>query len=603
MKQVRIGIIGTGRIARRFVAEAHEVPEAILCGAYNPRQESAEEFVRECALPIAAENLAGLFALCDAVYIATPHETHGAYVREALDAGKHVLCEKPLCFSGKEAEELFALAKARGVVLMEGIKTAYCPGFLGILDAVKSGIIGEVVDVEAAFTRLTPANVREVWDREYGGSFTEFGTYPCLPILKLLGTGEAAVRFASRELATGADGYTKAFFDFGERFALAKTGLSAKTEGQLVIAGTRGYLLAASPWWLTKSFELRFEDADRREVREFSFEGAGLRYEISAFFSRISGKEDARWVTPEESIRLAELMGAFLAERKEAAWNRVSVNGFRSEAEQIRDAAQSRKQPGIWAHRGCCLAYPENTLPAFIAAAKLPGLIGIELDVQLTKDGELVVIHDETVDRTTDGHGEVRSFSLSELKKLRITGSRCSEAVCPELHIPTLREVFEAVLLQLREGLLINIEMKNSKIRYEGMEEKVLALVAEYGLEKNIIYSSFLPESMKQMKALDPSVKTGILGNDVHWCIKKAIEMGADAVHPWIGGLDTNPTGLSELPEGMGVRCWNMEEPFYGDGRVLREYHMEKYGLLGATDVIVNVPEMYLGSGKRPERE
>lgn len=255
---------------------------------------------------------------------------------------------------------------------------------------------------------------------------------------------------------------------------------------------------------------------------------------------------------------------------------------------------EKEQMPGIWAHRGCCMAYPENTIPAFTAAAKLPGLVGIELDVQLTKDGELVVIHDETVDRTTDGTGEVRKFTLEELKKLRITGSRCTEPVNPAISVPTLREMFEAVLPQLRAGMLINIEMKNSVIRYEGMEEKVLALVAEFDLQKNIIYSSFLPESMGLLKQLDPSVQTGILGQEIHWCIEQAKKYGADAVHPWNRGLDPDTTTLFDLPSGMPVRCWNKEEPFYGDGRVLEEFHMEKYALRGATDIIVNAPEMYL---------
>ena len=267
---------------------------------------------------------------------------------------------------------------------------------------------------------------------------------------------------------------------------------------------------------------------------------------------------------------------------------------FFEEHPELQVDLKGPKAPRFWAHRGCCMKYPENTIPAFQAAAAIPGLVGIELDVQLTKDGEIVVIHDETLERTTDGHGNVRDFTLAELKKLHITGSRCAEPVEPHLTIPTLREVFESILPALRKGFLINIEMKNSVIRYEGMEEKVMALVKAYDLHDNIIYSSFLPESMGYLKKLDPTVQTGILGTDIHWCIEQAIAQGADAVHPGIRGLDPKVDALKDLPEGMPVRCWNSEEPFYGDGRVLREFHMEKYALLGATDLIVNDPGMYL---------
>lgn len=599
MNQIKIGMIGTGRIAERFVSEARETEGITIASVYNPRMESARQFSGVHEIPAVAETEEVLFAAVDAVYIATPHETHAAYAKKALSAGKHVLCEKPLCFSAREAEELFALAKKCGVILMEGIKTAYCPGFLKMLEVIQSGVIGQIKDVEAAFTRLSPANVREIWDPVFGGSFLEFGTYAMLPLVKLYGTADSCVSFLTTDMKTGTDTYTKAVFDFGGRFGTAKTGLRVKSEGQLLIAGTFGYLLAPSPWWLTKKFEIRHEDPKQIETYEAEFEGAGLRYEIRAFLDRIDGKEDPRWIRPEESIWLAAQMEAFLAEREEGRSDAVRVKGF-CPAKQTGDAAESdltetvSQKPGIWAHRGCCMAYPENTIPAFCAAAKLPGLVGIELDVQLTKDGELVVIHDETVDRTTDGHGNVRDYTCRELKQLHITGSRCSEPVDPALSVPTLREMFEAVLPQLRAGMLINIEMKNSVIRYEGMEEKVLALVSEYGLQKNIVYSSFLPESMGLLKKLDPSVQTGILGGEVHWCIRKALENNADAVHPWIGGLDPNQDGLFDLPDGMPVRCWNSEEPFFGDGRILKEFHMEKYALLGATDIIVNAPEMYL---------
>lgn len=599
MNQIKIGMIGTGRIAERFVSEAQETEGITIAFVYNPRMESARQFAGAHEIPAVAETEEALFAAVDAVYIATPHETHAPYAKKALSAGKHVLCEKPLCFSGREAEELFALAKKEGVVLMEGIKTAYCPGFLKLLDVIGSGVIGQIKDVEAAFTRLSPANVREIWDASYGGSFLEYGTYAMLPLVKLYGTKDSNVSFLTSAMKTGADTYTKAVFDFGGRFGTAKTGLRVKSEGQLLIAGTFGYLLAPSPWWLTKQFEVRYEDPGKKDLYEAPFEGAGLRYELQAFLDRIAGKDDPRWIQPEESIWLAAQMEAFLAEREERRSDDVHVTGFcPTEEEKTGATSQNngpqKKTPGIWAHRGCCMAYPENTIPAFTAAAVLPGLIGIELDVQLTKDGEIVVIHDETVDRTTDGHGNVRDYTCLELKQLHITGSRCTEPVEPGLSIPTLREMFEAVLPQLRAGMLINIEMKNSVIRYEGMEEKVLALVSEYGLQKNIVYSSFLPESMGLLKKLDPSVQTGILGGEVHWCIRKALENNADAVHPWIGGLDPNQDGLFDLPEGMPVRCWNSEEPFYGDGRILKEFHMEKYALLGATDIIVNAPEMYL---------
>ena len=121
----------------------------------------------------------------------------------------------------------------------------------------------------------------------------------------------------------------------------------------------------------------------------------------------------------------------------------------------------------------------------------------------------MVVIHDEKVDATTTGTGAVADYTLAELQALQITGRGCEEPVdvaslkledMPEfdgnLRIPTIREVFEVLMPYLKKGLFINIELKNSNVRYEGMEQKILDLVQEMGLENNIIYSSFLPESM-----------------------------------------------------------------------------------------------------------
>jgi glycerophosphoryl diester phosphodiesterase len=259
-------------------------------------------------------------------------------------------------------------------------------------------------------------------------------------------------------------------------------------------------------------------------------------------------------------------------------------------------SVQAAEPMRIWGHRGCCMRYPENTLPAFEAAAKLDGITGIELDVQLTTDGELVVIHDEKVDRTTTGTGQVRDFTLQELKRLRITGSGRAEAYLPELTVPTLREVFDLMRPYCVErGILINIELKNSNVRYEGMEQKVLKLVEEYGLESFIIYSSFLHESMGLVKELNPTAKTGTLAVGIHDCMLGAKKYHADALHPSISGLDINCDAVRTGGWGnMPVRAWNSEEPFYGQERPLRETHMTRYARLGVTDLITNVPELYL---------
>ena len=143
----RIGVVGSGRIARRFVPEAGVVNGALVSGVYNPEDKAAAAFAQEFGLQPFNSYDAMLKAV-EAVYIASPHLTHYAYAKEALNAGKHVLCEIPLVLSGKEARELYDLAEEKNLVLLEANKTAYCPAFNHIVTLVKSGIVGDVVDLK-----------------------------------------------------------------------------------------------------------------------------------------------------------------------------------------------------------------------------------------------------------------------------------------------------------------------------------------------------------------------------------------------------------------------------------------------------------------------
>ena len=588
---IRLGIIGTGRIAKRFVPEARCVEHIQVAAVYNPNVTSAEAFGKELTISMCTDDKQAFMETVDAVYIATPHETHYEYAKEMLLAGKHVLCEKPMVFSKAQAEELFAIARKKGVVLMEGIKTAYCPGFQALLQVIQSGKIGKVYDVEACFSKLGATNMREILDSKHGGSFLELGTYSMLPIMKILGTKESEINFHSAFSVTGSDVYTKTSFDYGKATGLAKTGLEVKSEGQLVIAGSIGYIVVQAPWWLTRRFEIRYENPNKKDVYEAPFEGQGLRYEIKAFAEQILNGVNPV-VREEESIWLAEKMEKYLKYRA-AKQSSMGIQEKASEEKSKPADIHQKNTIKFWAHRGCSMAYPENTLEAFGAAAKIEGLTGVELDVQLSKDGKLVVIHDEKVDRTTNGTGRVCDYTLKELKELKIESVEGTYTT-----IPTLEEVFRLLhpicKKDRSEGKFqINIELKNSVIRYEGMEEKVLQLVADYGLEENIIYSSFLPESMELIKKLSPNVQTGILGLYMEECRLEAMGRKADAIHPWIGGLSVDKEEI-EKAAGMPVRAWNAEEPFFGQTRQLKEKHLEKYAMFGVTDVFTNVPEIYL---------
>lgn len=314
---VQIGAVGSGRIVPRFLAEAKYVSGVNGGAVYNPHKESVLEFGKKHELEAYYGEFEEFLAHVDAIYIASPHETHYGYAKMAIEHGKHVLCEKPLTFTVERANELYALAAKKQVVLMEAIKTAFCPGFIQMMNLARSGIIGEVRDVEACFSRITAPQVREMTDKEYGGAFLEFGSYTLLPIFKLLGCHYEHVEFDSILAENGVDLYSKIHFRFPHGLALSKTGIGVKSEGQLVIAGTGGYILAESPWWLTRSFEVRYEDPTKVDKYSPKFLGDGLRYEIADFVAKINGTGKISYcLTQEESVAMAGVVERFMEERR-----------------------------------------------------------------------------------------------------------------------------------------------------------------------------------------------------------------------------------------------------------------------------------------------
>lgn len=231
----------------------------------------------------------------------------------------------------------------------------------------------------------------------------------------------------------------------------------------------------------------------------------------------------------------------------------------------------------VYAHRGASAYAPENTLPAFRLAEE-QGADGIELDVHLTKDGELVVIHDEKLDRTTNGVGLVRDYTLAELKRF------CADNGMPgfaDARIPTLREVLERV----RPGrMLVNIELKTGILWYEGIEKKTLDLVAELGMQDRIIYSSFNHYSIAEVRRLAPEAQTAYLFGDIPCDIEQyAAQRGVGGLHPGLYCVKMGNLLKTYLDSGLAVRVWTV------NGAEDLRWLMEE-----GADVITNDPKLAL---------
>lgn len=306
---LRIGIVGAGRIANRFVGESKFVSGIHLEGVYSRDAVNAESF-RNChQLGVSATTFEELLTRVDAIYVATPHDSHYAYAKSAIMAGIHVLCEKPMTLSRAQTEELYDLARRQNVVLLEALKTAYSPGFQRMVAIARSGSIGDIRSVDATFTKLEQGDLRELRGPT-GGAISELASYPLLAVVKILGMNYSQVSAHSyRPAGADVDLFSRINLAYPHGTASVRVGLGVKAEGDLVIGGTKGYLYVPAPWWKTEYFEVRFEEQSDNKRFYYKFDGDGLRYEISEFLSMINNNSlETFKFRPEESITIAELI-------------------------------------------------------------------------------------------------------------------------------------------------------------------------------------------------------------------------------------------------------------------------------------------------------
>jgi glycerophosphoryl diester phosphodiesterase len=210
----------------------------------------------------------------------------------------------------------------------------------------------------------------------------------------------------------------------------------------------------------------------------------------------------------------------------------------------------------IWGHRGAYHFAPENTLTGFQMAAEM-GADGVEFDIQLTSDGEIVVIHDETLDRTSNAHGYVKELTLSQIKKINFNKQGITKPLFME--IPTLAEVLE---LLKPTRLKLNIEFKTGVFPYEGIEAKALETVKKYDMTSRIVWSSFNHYSVQKLKLLDSGAETALLcSGEIFVTGEQCEKTGAAALHPNIRQLKY--PGLVEEchARGIKVRVWTVNEP------------------------------------------
>ncbi|MGO1590542.1 MAG: Gfo/Idh/MocA family oxidoreductase [Ancrocorticia sp.] len=303
----RIGLVGAGAEAENLVKEARYVSGISVEAVWDPNAEKAASFASDMELGWAYESYPDLLSNVDAVYISTPVDSRPDMIRQALQADVRVLSESPLTLSKEETEELTGLAERKDLALVEGIRTAYTPGFQRMVAYARSGSIGFIRSVEATLTRVRGTEPVSASD---AGAIAELAVYPLLTVLKLLGGEYTDVRCRIIESGTTKKHlFARIDLEYPRAVASVKVGIGVRAENDLEIAGTRGSLYVPAPWWRTQHYETRFEDANENEEFYDRLEGDEFRYELAELSSRIRGNgRSAYKLRAEDSVSIAEVV-------------------------------------------------------------------------------------------------------------------------------------------------------------------------------------------------------------------------------------------------------------------------------------------------------
>lgn len=287
--ELKMGIIGESvTVMSKFVSECNYVNGVKAIGICTINKKDLSDNLLN--LPLVTDDYALLLNQVDAVYVMSHPTMHYQHIKLALESGKHVLCESPICLNVEECKELFALAESKGLLLTEAIKTAYSTAYNRMILLAKGGKIGDIVSVDAICTSLREIDYSDQPQLERTwNSLSAWGPTALLPIFQLLGTDfkkkEIISRVGNEEYKY--DEFTKVTFLYPHAVASIKVGKGVKSEGELIISGTKGYIYVPAPWWKTDYFEIRYEKNEDTKRYFYQLDGEGIRYEIVAFVKSI----------------------------------------------------------------------------------------------------------------------------------------------------------------------------------------------------------------------------------------------------------------------------------------------------------------------------
>ena len=304
-RSVNLGLVGEGNVLKKFFDESKFV-NGIEVNAICVDNENEAKCYENEQLTL-MDSYDDLLDIVDAVFIISHPSKHYSQIKQALNQGKHVLCESPFSLNENECIELQQLAIENELILMDSIKTAYSTAYNRLLLLLKGGNIGDIYSVDATCT-----SIREYDDNSWN-SITSWAPTALLPIFQILGVDYKDMNITSLILddRPNFDLFTKIDFQYENAVASIKVANSVKSEGELIISGSEGYVYVPAPWWKTDYFELRYENQEDNRKYFYQLDGEGIRYELVAFAKAIELRKNNAYIDFKVSKAICAVMEDF----------------------------------------------------------------------------------------------------------------------------------------------------------------------------------------------------------------------------------------------------------------------------------------------------
>lgn len=298
-QKLQVAFVGSGPVLDKYVSESSLVNGMINAG----RLATDSVFAR------AKTEFDRVLARADALFLATHPDGHYDEILYALQKDVHVLCESPIAKTEAQAKHLYQIAREHGLVLMDAIKTAHAMAYSRLVLLVKSGVIGRVVSIDANCSGMSGLYLGSDSGHAAQGALDYWGPTAFLPIVQLLGNSFNSERYAviEDEEKGRLDVFVRGSFSFKNAVASFKVGRSVKTEGELVISGTKGYVYVPAPWWKTDYFEIRYESSDDNRRYFYQLDGEGIRNQLSVFTRSVERGFSLQGVSEFDSIAIARM--------------------------------------------------------------------------------------------------------------------------------------------------------------------------------------------------------------------------------------------------------------------------------------------------------